>query len=554
MQCPNCGKENIDSAHFCGACGHKFEEQQVTEPVVQDVAEPEVQEVAETEVQQAPQLVEPQQQSTVAQPVLPAAEPVTPKKKSKLPVLLVILVLIAAISGAGYVFGREFVASLFKTPEERLVDGFFNSMEARSGEFYYVLELEELEIDSGDPESDKMLQDILGDMKVESSVIYDQKAREMEGTLNLKMMGTSLVKADYYLNDDYVIVDVPLLYDEPMYWELHALIDSIRTGMNDGTLESSLSMFGETPDAPLVSPIVPEDTYIDFELLDESFEDYKDLLDRDTFKSYDSIDWTPYKEVMIPYFEDAIDGMEESEFEMEFDSDVTYDGVRYEIDYNYEDNSDMVFELVEVLSEDENIRAFLEEVFTTWIERIIENEDYAMYALISSESMDDVDEWDSDYEDELMDQLDDILDNMDDAFDDLSDTIEDAKDDAYYSTDVDIDELMDALAITMTYDLDNAGYLRSQLMEIEGSIAEATGGMANMPVALKIDKIKIKSMTEFNNLDQEVDIDGIDKDDAIDVGSMDEEELAQFQDELGANLLSSIMSNPAFSEMLMGGF
>lgn len=574
MQCPNCGKENIDGARFCGGCGHKLElqaevveqpnetvnsteateaEQGETQPVeIQSAVEEqvEVQPIEQASTLPTPTTII----NTVPTPVVPTTEPVKVKKKSKLPVLLIILVVIVAIGGAGYVFGKEYVLALFKTPEERLVDGFFNSFEARSGEIYTTIELEELELDTGDEQNNKDLIALIQDMKLETELIFDQNARELEGSLNLMKAGTSLVKVDYYLNDDYVIVDVPLLYDEPMYWELYALLDTARTGMTDGSFESNLSMFGApSMDLPTGDTLVPEDAYIDFELLDESFEDYKELLDRDVYKSYDAIDWAPYKEVMVPYFETAIDSFEEDEYELEYDSDMSFKGVRYEIEYDYDDYNDMIFELVEVLADDDNLKAFIEEVVTTWFETVIENEDYAMYALLSGESMDDVDEWDSDFEDDLTDLQDEILDNINDGLDDLDDSIEEAKDGAYYSTDVDVDDLMNTLDVNLTYDLDDEGYLRSQATHIEGSLSDVMGGMDEMPISVEIGQIAIKSMVEFNNMDKEVDIEGIDKDDAVDVGSMNEEEMSEFQDELGANLIESLMSNPAFSEMLSGG-
>lgn len=82
MFCPNCGKQNEDSARFCAECGTVFEEvtQQPTEPQVEAEAPVQPQPQAEAPVQpqfQAPQ--QPQYQMP-PQPVYAPAQPVIPGK------------------------------------------------------------------------------------------------------------------------------------------------------------------------------------------------------------------------------------------------------------------------------------------------------------------------------------------------------------------------------------------------------------------------------------------------------------------------------------------
>ncbi len=529
---------------FCGSCG--FNLKQAKEVGTNEVVAPEP--VAPEPV--APQPVAPQ--PVAPQPVAPqpvVAQSAVKKKKNKFPVILIVIILVGAILGAGYVFGKDMVLSLFKTPEQLLVDGFFNSMEARTGEIYTTIELEDFQVNSGDEESDKMIEDIIKDMQLETSMRFDQKERQVEGELSLRMMSTSLVEVDYYVTDEFLIVDVPLLYDEPMYWDIYSLLGMLRGGVADGSFEANLGMF-DGPDLDADLPLDKE-LEVDFELLHENYDEYKDMLDRDTFKTYDEIDFEPYKEIMVPYYEDAIDSIEDDEYEMEVDSDVSFKGSRYEIDFNYEDYMDMTTELIEILSDDESIQAFMEEIVTMLIERIIDNEDYAFYALLAEESISDIDEWDEDFEDELDDIKDDMLDDIEDGFKDLEDSIDEAKDEANDTAGQDVEALIEDMDVSLYIDLDDNGYIRSQVFEIEGALQTGEADMAD-PFAMNIENVKLKTIVEYNLLDEEVDIEGIDEDDAIDVGAMNEEELSDFEEEIQNNLLESLMSNPAFSDLMMG--
>lgn len=532
MKCKNCQAENPDNAIFCGSCGSKMPQ---ATPVSQATPVP----------QSAPETIQ------ATKPVVPQPNAETvkaKKKKSKLPIILVVLILIAALGVTGYVFGKDMVLSMFKSPEERLIDGLFDSMEARSGEIYTSIELEDLELTTSDPESDASFEDLLKNMKIESMIRFDQEKRQFEGDLNLRLMGTSLVSADYYMTDEYLIVDVPLLYDQPMYWDLYTLLASLQEGVSDGSFEAQLGMFA-TSDFGLESEI-DRNVYIDFERLDESYDNYKDMLDRDTYKSYDAIDWSDYKAIMVPYIEEHLDDIEDDEFEMDFDSDVSYKGSRYSVEYDYEESSELMKSLVEVLAEDDHIKVFLEEIVTMLIDRVIENEDYTMYALLLEEPMDDIEEWDGDFQDDLEDLQEDMFDDIEDAFDDLEDSVDDAEDQVISSQDLDIEELMDAMDIEMTLDLDEEGYFRSQIISVEGSLGE--GGEIDLmsPSLDFIEFIGFNIVNEFNLLDQEVEFDGIDKEDAIDIGRMNEEEMDEFEGQIQMHLFEALQNNPAFSGLM----
>lgn len=571
MKCNNCQAENAADALFCVSCGSKLA---VVEDIgaVEDIETVEGDGTIEDFKAQSldshgseTQPVEPPKVSVsipeeivtpnVLEPItasdsLPQAraiesEPSTfdaakVKKKSKLPNILIIILLIAAIGTAGYIFGKDRIMEMFKTPEERLVDGFFNSLDMRRGEIYTTFLIDDLELNTGDDEMDQMVEGILKDLQVGAMVRFDEKQRRFEGNLDLQLMGASLVGANYYVTEDYLILDIPLLYDEPLYWDLYEMLETVNENGSMLSMGYGMEDFSEPA--------------LDIDAVKESYDRYKDLFDRDVYDTYAELDWTEYKMIMLPYYEDHILNIDEGEFEMVFDSDVTFNGTQYTVEYDYLDNLEVSEEIIEAIVYDENVKAFVEEVITTFIGRIIETEDPIMYGIITERPLGEIIEWNSDYKDALEIKQGELIEAIDDMFDEMELSYIEAQDEASMSMDVSIEDLINAFDVEMVLGLDENGYLRSQAYEVEGSVDLGDSMGMMMPSGELIKHIEMKVVNEYNLINEDLDFDDIDKDDALDIGAMSEDELQAFMMEVQENIMATFMENPLFSDFLGFGF
>ena len=111
MKCPNCAREINDSATFCGYCGTHISSAPAVAPAAPEAPQPPV---APPPVQVPPVQVPPVQ-APVVQPTTPlenAATPETPKKKSRVGVILFIVFLCLALilgSVGGFLTARGVV-------------------------------------------------------------------------------------------------------------------------------------------------------------------------------------------------------------------------------------------------------------------------------------------------------------------------------------------------------------------------------------------------------------------------------------------------------------
>jgi len=540
MICSNCQNENVESAVFCSTCGSKLGVDLPKEDKAEITSQEEVAASLPTPVPTGtvPSVSTPAPANTgMVAPPIPAPIPVAaqkPKKKrSKAPlIILLILIALALISAAVFAFGKGI--AVFKSPEEKLVDALFKTYEARSGEVYSTFKFKKIAYESGNPEQDKIMVDLLKDLELKHVVRFDGKKQELEGELEIDIKGTNLAKIGYYLNNTYLIVDAPIAYEKPIAIDLSSILMELRSKKD--------TELGDLMDTGLDMSILDtasEEPILDLKELGKSYKNYKDMYDRDLYKSYKKLDWTPYKKYMISYYKSAIDEVEKGRFEMDFDDNESYRGSAYSIDYDRDDVEDLSDDLFEVFIEDEHIRDLIEEVIDVIIKRVIDNKDYIMYAILAEEDFEDVEEWDKSYKKEMKGIKKDLLDDVDDAFDDLEDNREEKKDEALENADIDINTLLDDAKIKQTIQMDKAGYVRSSQMEIEGTMEEEEGTVISFETVI---------LTEGLNFDDDVDIKGMDKKDALDYSAMSAEEKGAFNQELMMKLYGEFQSNPIFSE------
>lgn len=555
MKCSNCQKENSPGALFCAECGTKLEVEVVNSieatpiPVVSDTPLP----VASNDVSTPLPMPTPippggkvgkkqKHQKKIKKSKAPKApkEKKPKKRKSKVLLIVILIIIISLAISAFFVFGKEL--SFFKSPEDKMADAIFKTFEARSGEIHAIFKFDDLTYESDNPEQDKIFEDLLKDLEISNILKFDGKEQELEGELGIEIKGTTLANIGYYVNNEYLILDAPIISDEPIAIDLPILLQSIIDGSKDEGLSDLIG--GEEIILGDMSDLTEKEELVDLELFNESYMDYKDMFDRDIYKSYDDLDWEPYKEYMIPYYESAIDDVEKGRFEMDFDDEISYRGISYTIDYDRDDAEELSEDLAEVFINDDHIKDFIEEIISVLVERIVDNKDYIMYALLAEESMDEIDEWDKDYEDELEDIRDDMIDDMDDKFDELEDEKESKKEELLDNEDVDIDTALDDATIKQTIRIDNDGYIRSNLMEISGEVENLEEGTITFEAVF---------LAEALLFDEKVKIEGIDKEDAIDYGAMSEEEKEEFMEEIMMKLFGELQNNPIFEDMTSEG-
>ncbi len=524
MRCPSCNAENDQGDKFCAFCGEDLTKTiQKAEPTVELTPEG----VRSSDIQEDLQEVK---------------SPAIEKKKSKVG-LVIGLIIAVLIVGAGSVFAYTIFREPPKTPEERLIDGVFDLFEAESGELHTKFKVTDLQMEM-DAYDSAMIKDLLSDMVIESVIKYDSKGKRLEGDLDLELLGTTLLTVDYYLDVDYLVVDVPLLYDQAMYFETGDLVAMLQDNYSDDMLDS-FGGVGVIPDTSgLDIPVTPEG--FDAGSLKKSIERYLDLFAKDQYASYDLIDKTPYKEMMLPVMIEVIHLIEEGVYEVGYDSSITYEGTRYKIDYNQDELELLMEDIVDYMANDENVHNFLEEVITMFIDQIIEEEDYVMYAMLMEKPMDEVTAWEGAlYAAELellkRETIDEMITNLKSAKSEM----DKAKSDVSDSSDVDVDQMLADAKLDVTIDLDDEGRIRATSVDVEMDLSDA----AEMPLVLAFEV-----RNDIVHEDMGITFTGPILEGAVNVGAMTEDELEMFGVEVQTNLFQKIAENPMFSDLFNFGF
>ncbi len=501
MKCTNCGAGNGDNDDFCASCGASLEE--ATAP--------------------GESIEEKEWNGT------------STGKKSRAPVIAVVAVLILLL-GAGSFFGYAYYKSKLMTPEERLIQGLTTIVEAERGEIHSTVAVDQLDLKTNNSDA-AMIQDLLQDIVIDSVVKYDIDAMQVEVDLNLKMMGTSLVTLATYLDRDTLMLDIPLIYDKALYIKWDDLIEMVQGPFIDNLIYGSMMGFGmdvgmeEMPEATIATKVIKG-----------AAEMVVGLFNKDQYKSYSEIDRTVYNELIGAYLVEVVREIEEGSFEV---NGEPYEGFIYHVVYNEQESKTLMEDLLEEMSEDTQVMTFLEEVVTIFVSKIVEEENYILYAILMEEDSEGIIAWDNVFAGELEVKKSELIEEMKDGLKNAKVEMQGAVDEASDQAGMDVESVVAGTQMIIDFKMDQEDVLRSQ---------ETTITMDLSTLNDEAEKAIISIISDYHQMDGDVVFEGVDVNTGVDVGSLSDEELMTLFGEIQNNVMENIMSNPMFSDLFILGY
>lgn len=506
MKCPNCGADNGANDKFCGYCGTKLE---IVEAIPEAAKE------------------------TAAQPT---------KKKGKGPIIGLIVFLVVAVFAVGSVFAYNMLTKSSKTPEQLLAESMLELFEAEQGEYRSTIRVEDLTIDLEDSQ-EAMIGDLIQNMVIKTVARYDMDQARVEGQMDLEMMSTSLVSLDFYLDTEMLMLDIPLIHDKSLYIRHEDLAEMVQGQMVQNLVMNALIGFGMTSEMEETEPLIAPSQ------IQEAIDIAGSLLDRDQYETYETIDRTPYLELLAAYLLEVVPTLNEGSFEI---GDATYEGTTFNMVYNPEESDWLMSDILEELAEDPQVTMFIEEVLSTFFDKIIQEENYLLYALLMEEDPTVIDEWSSVYGPDLKELQASLVDDVRDGMKNAKYEIRDVTDElAYnpYTYGMDMDAMYDNLDMATKIYMDDKNFLRGQSSQMTMLIPTGYGDDETTE-----DAITISIETVYASIGGEVVFDGVDTEKGLNLGAMDQEAMMTFITEVQENVTENIMNNPMFSDLFIMGY
>ena len=513
MRCPSCGAGNSEKDKFCAFCGHNLSEAIIPEPTDKTDAE-----------------LTPEGVSYSDEPVISTSKAeVAPKKKgNKAPlIILVVLIISGLLAGGAYAFAKLMPKSL--TPEELLTEAYFTMMETESGEIETTVSFEEIEIDMDDSDVE-MIINILEDLEVTSKMRFDINTRQIEGEVELEMMGAGFLSMAYYLDTEVMMIDIPFIYDQPFYITLEDLVNMLQGPMVDNMLYGSYGLSA----SPMM---IEEDRMLDYKEIENAIDIIIGVFDKNQYSTYDNIDQTIYKALMTSYYTEVITKI-----------DVDEDGIEYFMPYNEKEAKYLVDDTLELLLDDPDFIIFVEEVINVFYDKVVAEENILLYALLTDEDPTSIDAWEGAlFQAELEIMRQEILEDLEEELKDLEGEIfANLYAPAYmYQYDLGVGDLNQYANIDVVMTLDEDNRFEAQTTIIDVDLTEAIGEKASLIIAVA---------NNYEGMGQEVDFDGVDYDASIDIGDLDEDGLMSLFMEIQNNVYENMMDNPMLNEFLEMGF
>jgi len=506
MKCPNCGADKGTNDKFCGYCGTKLE---IVEPIPEAAIE------------------------TAAQPT---------KKKGKGPIIGMIVFLVVSVFAVTSVFAYNRLVNNSKTPEELLAESMLELFDAEQGEYRSTIRVEDLDMKLEDSQ-EAMIGDLIANMVIKTVARYDMDQARVEGQIDLEMMSTSLVSLDFYLDTEMLMLDIPLIHDKSLYIRHEDLAKLVQGQMVQNLVMNAIMGFGMTSESEETEPLIAPSQ------IQEAIDIGGSLLDRNQYETYGTIDRTPYLELLAAYLLEVVPTLSEGDFEI---GDTSYKGTTFNMVYDQEESDWLMSDMLEELSEDPQVTLFIEEVMTTFFDKIIQEENYLLYALLMEEDPTLMDEWLPAYGPNLKELQESLVEQVGEGMKNAKYEIRDVTADlAYnpYTYGMDMNTMYEDLDMSTKIYMDDKNVLRGQSSQMTVLIP-SSNGQDGAPE----DSITISIETVYANIGGEVVFDGVDTEKALDLGTMDQEAMMTFITEVQKNVTENIMNNPMFKDLFIMGY
>lgn len=513
MRCPSCGAGNSENDKFCAFCGQNLSEAIEPEPTDKTDAE-----------------LTPEGVSTFDEPVISTntAEVETKKKRRKAPLIILIVLLISGLLAGGvYAYTKLMPKAL--TPEELLTEAYFSMLEAESGEIVSTVSFDDIDVEIYEADIE-MIVAILEDIEFGSKMRFDINTRQIEGKIELEMMGADFLSMAYYLDTEVMMIDVPFIYDQAFYMTLEDLVNLLQGPMIDNLMYGS-NGFSDTP-------IITEETpKLDYKEIENAMDIVISIFEKDQYTSYDNIDQTMYKALITSYYKEVITKI-----------DVHEDGIEYVMPYNGKEANYLAEDTLELLLDDPDFIVFIEEVINVFYDKVVAEKNILLYALLTDEDPMSIDAWEGAlFEAELEIKRQEILKNLEEELKDLDgELIANLYAPAnMYQSDLGIGDVNQYANIDVVMELDEENRFDAQTTTIDMDLTELIGEDASLMITVD---------NNFEGIGQPVEFDGIDYKASLDLGALDEDGLMSLFMEIQNNVLENVEDNPMLNNLLEMGF
>jgi len=579
MKCLQCGNECNDSASFCNQCGAKLVKPVVETPsIINEATQPEVEPVQPVEQYQPVEAVQPVEQYQPVEAVQPveqyqpveAIQPVEQyqpvetiqpveqfqsvqavqpipisvpqeiqpkvKKKSKLPFVLIGVILVLAVTGAVVVFGKNFI----KSDSEKLMDASLKTQQAKQIELVGEFGFNEFDYQSDDPVEKALVENIIQGAKIQFGMKSDSDAKEVEGEIGFDLSGSQLIGLSFHMNEEYVAIEAPKLYSKAIY-------------MNWEDVRDTLLKYG----------LITEEDISDINITRvlELINAYSKAVDYTKYAAFKKFDKKPYDEIIKEYQDLLIADVSSGNLEMDIQGE-TYDfsGKVYSMNLEMDKYIDLGIRLLEIIIADETLLPMIVEGTDTFIDTTIKEKDYYIYNLIASSNGEEtVKEWDDDTEENLIAMKEDFLTSLSDEFQTAMSDIEDEMtQDEFIETTEALKEVYSEIDYTAKYVVDK-GYLRAMeaTIIVDDSIVDAINDLEQLtgdPTGLSMGAldsvdsfftVSTYMRVAYTNVNEKIEFSVLPSD-AVDFSKASEEDLMEIYQELSENVQALTQS--------LGGF
>lgn len=134
------------------------------------------------------------------------------KGNDKVKIGIIFLIVIVLSIFFVILFGRE-----KRSSEDIIFDDVLKTLTLDTFECVSTIEFTELEVkDMNDPDI-KLMLDVVKDINVKLIHRYNKSSREIQALIEVYMRDVRILEGNLYINNDYLALEVPVLYHEPIY-------------------------------------------------------------------------------------------------------------------------------------------------------------------------------------------------------------------------------------------------------------------------------------------------------------------------------------------------
>ncbi|MCT4597921.1 MAG: hypothetical protein N4A50_08630 [Vallitalea sp.] len=387
-------------------------------------------------------------------------------------------------------FGKDLLDN--RSDEDKLVDAYKKLYTANTVDMTYKMKISDYELPAIDDPQVQLVTNMIKDVNFDLNVKYNKDEHIFQGELDVNLQDTSLVNAYIYGDKELIGINIPFIHDKTFYvtW------DSVISKLNE---EIGLEI---------------------------NWKDYLELLNPDTYSTIDKINTEEYMNMYTDFMKELLGTVTTETVKINDDS---VSCSKYPMELDYAKTFEFGMKVLDKMATDENVKAFVYEVIDKVVEKVIANEDYVVMNLTKEEIEESVNKFKDEYE-ELLSDLDGKT---------ILEKISEMDGMQHKNLSKELFDQFDKMGITVKSNIyvDNKTNIRK---------VNVTEEIDNSEVGIKFG---IEADMIVNSINKSIEFDGVDKEKAINVLELSEEEMQQIMTEIQANVLKQVMTNPIFSQM-----